>query len=99
MLEKIKILLEIPAEDLSQDDLIELLVAQCKDDIEAFCHTSYADEMESMCSQMVIFRFNQLGVEGSASARMSGMIFAPLADYPEYILSQLKSFRRIRTVK
>lgn len=99
MLEDIKILLEIDAGDVSQDNLLGLLIDRIKADIEAFCHTPYTDEMKMLAESMVVESFNKVGLEGMSNSRFTGALVAPTTNYSDNILAQLKSFRRIRTVK
>ena len=98
MLEKLKLLLGIPDSDTSEDDLLELLLDQATTDAEAYCNTTYTSAMDNVIIQMAIVHYNQIGTEGATMERFTGAVQQIAQTYPDWIYSQLRAFRRIRTV-
>lgn len=99
MLTELKLLLGIS--DTSKDDLITLLLYQCTADFEAATHTPFVcDNMvhKSVMHQMAVYRYNQIGTEGSSKENYSGVSFEYLSDYPENIKRTLRSLRKVRTI-
>lgn len=94
MLQQIKLLLGIT--DSSKDQLLTLLIAQCQQDIKNYTHNDLSD-MDSVLCQMVVHRYNRLGTEGVSSESFSGVSYG-YSDYPEFIIAQLKSHRKLMTL-
>lgn len=96
MLDKIKILLGIT--DASKDELLTLLIQQAQEEAINYIHDDNLSGLDNTLIQMVIYKFNLLGTEGLESEAYSGVSYRYASDYPETILKQLKSHRRVRVV-
>ena len=92
MIEDIKKLIG-PAAD-GKDEVIQLLIGLATDD--AKTKTGCEDKLllRSVIIEMVIFKFNQLGVEGLESESYSGISYHYSSDYPESILSALDAIKK-----
>ena len=99
MLTELKILLGI--NDTSKDSLLELLLSQCTADFENFTHTIANTDL-SHCKhtilQMAVYRFNLLGSEGLTSEEYSGVQYNYTNNYPDNILADLRSQRKVRRI-
>lgn len=99
MLEQLKLLLGISEDDVSQDDLLNLILSQSTADAEAFTHRTLTESMYPVVIEMSIIRYNNLGSEGDSMQRLTGSVVQIAQGYPDWIMSQLRSFRKIRTVE
>lgn len=93
MLENIKLLLGIT--DNSQDEKLMVLIERCINEAKNYTHNDSIVNYENVINDMVIFQFNRLGTEGVNAETYSGVKFEYSADYPESILRQLRSHRKI----
>ena len=97
MLDKIKILLGLT--DDSKDDLLNILIALCKDEAVDFCNlTEYSNKLDSAIIAMVIERYNKLGTEGLSSVSTNGITEDYLTGYSEIVLSKLRKNRKVKCV-
>ena len=96
MLENIKLLLGI--NDASKDDVLMLLIEQCINEAKNYTHNDSIVGYENVINDMVIYQFNRLGTEGLDAETYSGVRFEYSADYPESILRQLRSHRKVVTI-
>lgn len=96
MLENIKILLGIQTEE--KDELIETLISQATAEAKLFTNNNDVSMLSPVITQMVIYKYNRLGTEGLSSEGYSGVSYSYSADYPDTILSLLKSYKRIKTL-
>lgn len=96
MLDKLKILLGI--NDISHDDLLSLLISQCTDNAKAYTNNSDTESMESVILEMAVYRFNLIGSEGLTRENYSGTGYIYNNGYPDYVIEQLRQFRKLRTL-
>lgn len=96
MLENIKLLLGI--KDASKDDILMLLIQSCINEAKNYTHNNSIINYENVIDDMVVYRFNLLGTEGLNSETYSGVKFDYASDYPESILRQLRSHRKVVTI-
>lgn len=96
MLYKLKTLLGIY--DISKDEILNLLIDQCSDNAMTYTHNDDVESMESVILEMCVYRYNLIGSEGLVRETYSGTGYIYNNDYPDYIYSQLRSFRKIRTI-
>ncbi len=96
MLENIKLLLGI--KDASKDDILMLLLQSCINEAKNYTHNDSIVDYENVIDDMVVYRFNLLGTEGLDAETYSGVRFEYSADYPESILRQLRSHRKVVTI-
>lgn len=97
MLDKIKILLGLA--DDSKDDLLNILIALCKDEAVDFCNlTEYSNKLDSAIIAMVIERYNKLGTEGLSSVSTNGITEDYLTGYSEIVRSKLRKNRKVKCV-
>jgi len=96
MLNNIKLLLGIT--DSSKDALLTLLINQAIDEAINITHNDAVSSYENIIAGMVIWRYNRLGSEGVTSENYSGVSFNYSSDYPEPLLRELKSFRKVITL-
>ena len=96
MVEKLKILLGIT--DISRDELLSLLIDQCTDNAVSFTNNTDTEAMENVILEMAVYRFNLMGSEGLTRENYSGTGYIYNNGYPDYVLQQLRQFRKLRTV-
>lgn len=96
MLAKIKLLLGIT--DNTKDALLNLLIDQAIDQAINITHNDAVSSYDSIIASMVVWRYNRLGSEGVTSENYSGVSFNYSSDYPEPLLKELNSFRKVRTI-
>lgn len=98
MLNKIKLLLN-KANDDSVDELLQTLIALCKDEAYIYCNLSeYSDKLDYIVIQMVIERYNRMGSEGATSQTSSGVAVSYDSFYSEKVRVMLNKHRKVRTV-
>lgn len=93
MLEKLKSLLGIS--DTSKDTLLLLLIDNAEQEYLSYTHRKEAIGVENLLIQMAVYNYNRLGTEGVNSENYSGVAFNYSTDYPESIIRQLKSHRKV----
>ena len=86
MLEDLKLLLGINENDISHDDLLNLLISQCSDNAETFTNNSDITAMESVILEMAVYRYNLIGSEGLTRENYSGTGYIYQNGYPDYII-------------
>ena len=94
-----KVMLLIGPAANGQDELIELLIQQAKAYLMMFCNLeTYDSKYDNLVIKMVIEDFNRRGMEGLQSQSFSGVSTTVNTDepYSAIVMSQLKSYRRIR---
>lgn len=99
MLTELKLLLGI--NDTSKDDLLTLILSQCTADFETFTHTIANTDLSHnrhTILQMAVYRFNTIGSEGLTGEEYSGVKYNYISNYPDYILADLRSQRKVRTI-
>lgn len=97
MINKIKILLQIPSTDNTKDALLEVLLEDCMDEAVNFCGLNeYEYKLDSAVSKMVIQRYNQRGAEGITSQSYSQVSESYLNGYSSDIMNILKKFRKVK---
>lgn len=96
MLDNVKLLLGIS--DTEKDRLLELLILQCTDYAMDYTHQDCPDILQSVIEQMVIYRYNSLGVENLKSESYSGISYSYMDDYPEHLIKMLKKYRKLVTL-
>ena len=97
MLEKIKVLMGI--KDDAQDELLNILIALCKDEAIDFCNLKeYSTKLDSAIIAMVIERYNKMGTEGLSSVSTNGINESYENGYSEIILSKLRKNRKVKCV-
>lgn len=97
MLEKLKILLGIN-DDISHDDLLNLLISQCSENAITYTNNSDIETMEPIILEMCVYRYNLIGSEGLTRENYSGTGYIYQYNYPDYVMAQLRSYRKIRTI-
>ena len=97
MLDKIKLLLGLT--DDTKDELIQTLIALCKDEAIDFCNLKeYSEKLDSAVINMVIERYNKLGTEGTNSVHTSGITEGYIDGNSEIVLSKLRKNRKVKCV-
>ena len=97
MLDKIKILLGLT--DDSKDELLNVLIALCKDEAIDFCNLKeYSSKLDSAIIAMVIERYNKMGTEGISSVSTNGINESYENGYSEIVLSKLRKNRKVKCV-
>ncbi len=92
MLENIKTLLGLT--DNSKDQILQLLINLATDDAISKTGCSDEKELQSVITEMVIYKYNRLGTEGLNSESYSGISYNYSSDYPESILSALSAIKK-----
>lgn len=97
MLDKIKLLLGLANDD--KDELLQTLIALCKDEATDFCNLEeYSTKLDSAVIAMVIERYNRMGTEGLSSTSSSGINDSYIDGYSEFTLSKLRKNRKVKCV-
>jgi len=94
MLENIKLLLGLA--DNSKDELLMLLIERCQDEFVNYTHNDNCCGTDSIISAMVVYQYNRLGTEGLNGESYSGVNFSYSSDYPDYLLREIKAFRKLK---
>lgn len=97
MLENIKLLLGLTDDD-SKDAILMVLIERAINEAKNYTHNDSIVGYENVINDMVIYQFNRLGTEGLDAETYSGVKFEYSADYPESILRQLRSHRKVVTL-
>ena len=92
MLEDIKTILG-PAAD-GKEEVIQLLINLATDDAVSKTGCSDVLYLQSVITEMVIYKFNRLGTEGLDSENYSGVSYHYTSNYPDYILSALDTIKK-----
>ena len=97
MLDKIKLLLSIL--DDTADDLLNTLIAMCKEEAYIYCNLpEYNSKLDNIVVSMVIEKYNRIGSEGTESQSASGISATYESFYSEKIVKMLNKHRRVRCV-
>ena len=97
MLDKIKLLLSIT--DDTADDLLNTLIAICKEEAYIYCNLpEYNEKLDNIVVFMVIEKYNRIGSEGTVSQSASGISATYESFYSEKIVKMLNKHRRVRCV-
>ena len=94
MIDDMKLLLGITTTE--KDDLLDLLIAQAKNDAKDYTNSDDVSKLSSTIIKMAIYNYNRLGTEGIDSEGYSGVSYSYSADYPEAILRSLRKNRKIK---
>lgn len=98
MLEKIKLLLN-KADDDSADELLQTLIALCKEEAYTYCNLlEYDEKLNYIVIQMVIERYNRIGSEGATAQTSSGVAFSYDSFYSEKVRIMLNKHRKVRMI-
>lgn len=98
-LEKLKIRLDIKKEDISKDDLLNMLLEDAEAEILDYCNRDIIlPKMEGLQRKLAIIYYNRLGSEGEASRSEGGISVSYITDIPDNIKSRLNAFRRLKAV-
>lgn len=97
MLDKIKLLLSII--DDTADDLLNTLIAICKEEAYIYCNLpEYNEKLDNIVVFMVIEKYNRIGSEGTERQSASGISATYESFYSEKIVKMLNKHRRVRCV-
>ena len=97
MLDKIKLMLSII--DDTADDLLNTLIAICKEEAYIYCNLpEYNEKLDNIVVFMVIEKYNRIGSEGTESQSASGISATNESFYSEKIVKMLNKHRRVRCV-
>lgn len=97
MLEKIKLLLNLSSDE--KDELLQTLIAMCKDEAVDYCNLEeYSSKLDSAVVEMVIERYNRLGSEGLGSTTSSGIKEEYLNNYSGHVIRKLQKNRKVKCV-
>lgn len=97
MLDRIKLLLN--RTDDSEDELLQTLIALCKEEAYTYCNLGeYGSILDYIVIQMVIERYNRIGSEGATSQSYSGVSTNYDSFYSDKVTKMLNKHRRLRTV-
>lgn len=96
MLDNIKLLLGLT--DNSKDEVLMVLIQRAINEAKNYTHNNSIKDYENVIDDMVIYNYNRLGTEGLASESYSGVDFKYSSDYPESILRQLRSHRKVMVI-
>lgn len=98
MLERIKLLLN-KVDDDSVDELLNTLIAICKDEAYIYCNlTSYDSKLDFIVVSMVIEKYNRIGSEGATSQSASGVSSSYDSFYSDKVVRLLNKYRKVKMV-
>lgn len=98
MLEKIKLLLS-RVDDDTADELLNTLIAMCKEEAYIYCNLpEYDKKLDFIVVSMVIEKYNRMGSEGALSQSSSGVSAAYDSFYSDKVVRMLNKFRKVRMV-
>lgn len=98
LIKKIKLYLNIPADDTSKDALIELLIEQSNSEFCAYCNREDVPTLASnVIIDMCVVKYNLIGTEGLASSSFSGAN-ETYANYPPQLIKALNRWRKVKTL-
>jgi hypothetical protein len=82
-----------------KDALLTILIEDAQIEFKNYCNrTDVPEATASLITQMVIYRYNQLGSEGIASQSYSGISQSFTSTYPENIIKQLNTYRKLKVM-
>ncbi len=94
-LEKLKLLLDIPAPDKTKDDLLALLLEQARGYLLSYCRIRFInEEMVPTVISMAAEDFGRMGGEGVSYRTVSGASEGYRGEYSPRIMAQLRRFRK-----
>lgn len=97
MLDKIKLLLSMT--DDTADDLLNTLIAMCKEEAYIYCNLpEYNAKLDNIVVSMVIEKYNRIGSEGSKSQSASGISASYDSFYSDKVVKMLNKHRKVRCV-
>lgn len=97
MLDKLKLLLNI--QDDTQDELLQVLIALCKDEAFNYCNLAeYSTKLDGAVIQMVIERYNRIGSEGATQQSSSGVSMTYDSFYSDKVRWMLNKQRRVKMI-
>lgn len=97
MLDKLKLLLNI--QDDTQDELLQVLIALCKDEAFNYCNLAeYSMKLDGAVIQMVIERYNRIGSEGATQQSSSGVSMTYDSFYSDKVRWMLNKQRKVKMI-
>lgn len=88
-----KVLLDV---DDSKHNLLSLLASGVIDDFMNYCNRNEVpDRAKNLLLNMLLIRYNKMGVEGLASQSFSGISESYIDGYPDEIRKQLNNYRKL----
>lgn len=97
MLDKLKLLLNI--QDDAQDELLQVLIALCKEEAFIYCNlTEYNKKLDGAVIQMVIERYNRIGSEGAIQQSSSGVEMTYDSFYSDKVRWMLNKQRKVKMI-
>lgn len=94
---RLKVLVDIPAGDVSHDELFSLLIDEARAFALNYCRLDFADErLNSVILRMAAEDYGRCGGEGLSSRSVSGSSEYYRDGYSAQVMSQLRRFRRMR---
>ena len=89
MLDKIKLLLSIV--DDTNDDLLNTLIAMCKEEAYIYCNLQeYDKKLDNIVASMVVEKYNRMGSEGAISQSASGISASYDSFYSDKVVRMIK---------
>lgn len=97
MLDKIKLLLNILTDEF--DELLNVLIALCKDEAYVYCNLQeYDSKLDGAVIQMVIERYNRIGSEGATQQSSSGVSMTYDSFYSDKVRWMLNKHRKVKMI-
>ena len=93
LLNKLKLALGISGDD--EDELLNLLIDVATDEALTYTRREDAALLDTAIIQMCVYKYNRRETEGVDSENYSGVSFVYATDYPEPVLTLLKSKRKV----
>ena len=97
-IDRIKLLINKENDD-SVDELLSTLISICKEDCVTYCNLSeYTEKLDNVVTEMVIEKYNQIGVENIKSQSSSGVSAAFHDFYSDRVVKMLNKHRKVKLV-
>ena len=93
LLDKLKLALNIRGDE--EDELLNLLIDIATDEALTYTRRDDASLLDTAIIQMCVYKYNRQETEGVDSENYSGVSFVYANDYPEPVLTLLKSKRKV----
>ena len=98
LIQRIKIILSIDAEDTSADELLELLCDKCESYVRGYCgvrgNAPLGEQLVNAVQDLAVGRYNKLGSEG-LEKEVIGPMTLEYSDIPGDVLQILNRYKKV----
>lgn len=99
MLENLKVLLDVNADDTSKINKLNILITECTAFALNYCHLDdVTASLNQVIQLMVMERWSMLKSEGVSTSSYDGVSESYNSDYSDRVYKQLQSHRKVRVI-